>query len=105
MTRRQPNTTAAERRAERRLLALCEQIRQGIDQTTAGKPDEVVAVFAKFRETHTPSELGDAFWWLDEKPGHFPGYGYSRDTGWHAKLRICRNTPSSGHPLFALFRS
>lgn len=46
----------------------------------------------------------DAFWMLDSEPGIFPGYR-NPSTGWHAKLRSCRNHPIHGAELFATFRS
>lgn len=60
---------------------------------------DVVRVFEQIRAT--PQEKGDAFWLLDEKPGLFPEY---ISGGWHSRLRRCRNHPTHGRAMFALFR-
>lgn len=101
-----PRKTAAEKRAERKHDELCEALRKAVDATDSGQPDQVVAAFkATAAELKAkPHELCDAFWKLDSQPGLFPGYGYGRDTGWHSKLRVCRNTPSAGRALFSLFK-
>ena len=101
-----PRKTAAKLRAERKHDELCEALRQAVDATPSGQPDEVVVAFRSVAAQlkAKPFELCDAFWKLDSQPGRFPGYGYNRDTGWHAKLRVCRNTPSAGRALFSLFK-
>lgn len=104
----QGRTSHEQRTAERRqakLRTLAETIRLAIAALPNDQPIEpaVVKVFAD--ADATPSDKGDAFWLLDEKPGGFSGYPDSTGNGWHAKLRRTRNHPTHGHELFATFRS
>lgn len=95
-----PQRASTYDRRQVRLRRLANEIRKEI----AALPDpfseaDVVRVFERVRAT--PQNKRDAFWLLDEKPGLFPDYIGGR---WHARLRRCRNDPTNGRALFALFR-
>lgn len=47
---------------------------------------------------------GDAFILLDDRPGHFDGYGRGDRPGYHCVLRNIRNSPIYGPQLFKSFR-
>jgi len=87
--------TASEKRHQTRYTGHARAI---VAALLADPALDVVQAFQTVRTERRASatELMDAFWLLDNQPGRFPGH-------WHGRLRQCRNNPTDGRRLFALW--
>lgn len=74
----------------------CAQLMVSSIQSAGNDPAKVVEVIATIKAS--PTVKGDAYTLIDRTVRW-----YGADTRWHSALRACRNDPTHGPALFALF--